>query len=268
MPLKLTHRPSTLDTALVPCGGLGTRMRPVTEWVPKELLPVALRPLLHWTLDEAARAGLARAIVITNPDKPSVADAARAWRGPLEVEVVPQPAPRGLGDALRRARERLDGAPFAVLLPDNLFACDGPSPTDEVLALARATALASVVLARVAAVDAGTKGPTGRARVRETDDGSLRVTAIADKGGARFDTGGAADALTPIGRMALPGDVFAEFDAVAAGLAPGAELDDVPVLQRLAARDALAGVVTSARFYDVGLPEGYRQAVSDFPPRL
>ena len=43
-----------LDTAVIPCGGMGTRLAPMTRWIPKELLPVALKPLLHWTLDEIA----------------------------------------------------------------------------------------------------------------------------------------------------------------------------------------------------------------------
>jgi hypothetical protein len=38
-------------------------------------------------------------------------------------------------------------------------------------------------------------------------------------------------------------------------------------MRRLARRGALAGVVNRARFYDVGVPEGYRDAVADFPPR-
>ncbi len=71
--------------------------------------------------------------------------------------------------------------------------------------------------------------------------------------------------MTPIGRMAFPGDVLEEFEEVARGLAAGAELDDVPVLQRLARREALAGVISPARFFDVGVPEGYRDAVATFP---
>jgi hypothetical protein len=39
------------------------------------------------------------------------------------------------------------------------------------------------------------------------------------------------------------------------------------VLQRLARRGALAGVLGEARFFDVGVPEGYRDAVATFPPR-
>ena len=43
-----------LDTAVIPCGGLGTRLQPITRWVPKELLSVGLRPVLYWALDEIA----------------------------------------------------------------------------------------------------------------------------------------------------------------------------------------------------------------------
>jgi UTP-glucose-1-phosphate uridylyltransferase len=88
---------------------------------------------------------------------------------------------------------------------------------------------------------------------------------VADKGSGRFDTAGDETAVTPIGRMAFPGTVLAEFAEVGRGLSQGVELDDVPVLQRLAQREALAGVITTARLFDVGVPEGYRDAVAASP---
>ncbi|HJR15640.1 MAG TPA: sugar phosphate nucleotidyltransferase [Gemmatimonadales bacterium] len=255
----------TIDSAVIPCGGLGTRLHPITRWLPKEMLPVGLKPVLYWNLDEAAGAGLLRAIIITNPHKPMLEAVARNYQGPLELEFVPQVHPRGLGDALLRARDNLAGSPFIAMLPDNLF--HGPNPSAAVLATFRATALATVLLAEIEKKDAASKGATGRASVRAAPDGSLRVTAVADKGAGRFDTEGDEVALTPIGRMAFPGNVLDEFDEVGRGLAPGAELDDVPVLQRLSRRSALAGVVSSARFFDVGVPEGYRDAVAASPAR-
>jgi UTP--glucose-1-phosphate uridylyltransferase len=255
-----------LDTAVIPCGGLGTRLHPITRWLPKEVLPVALRPVLHWALDEAAGAGLLRAIVVTNPHKPLLEVVARSYEGPLDLEFVPQDQPRGLGDALLRTRDRLAGSPFVALLPDNLFS--GPNPTAAVLATHRATGLATVLLAEIAREEAAGKGATGRAAARAEPDGTLRVTAIADKGKGRFDTAGEAAAVTPIGRVAFPGGILEEFEELGRTLAAGAELDDVPVMQRLARRGALAGVVNRARFYDVGVPEGYREAVAHFPPRV
>lgn len=255
-----------IDTAIIPCGGLGTRLAPITRWIAKEMLPVALKPVLYWTLDEAADAGLTRAIIITNPLKPMLEAAARQYQGALELEFVPQDHPRGLGDAFLRARDHLAGAPFAALLPDNLFT--GPNPTKAVLETRKRTGLATVLLAEVSRADSGAKGATGKARVERAGDGSLRIVEVADKGKGRFDTAGDSLAVTPIGRYAFPGDIFEEFDEVARTLAGGAELDDVPVMQRLAARGALAGVVSEARFHDVGVPEGYREAVVDFPARV
>jgi UTP-glucose-1-phosphate uridylyltransferase len=252
-----------IDTAIIPCGGLGTRLAPITRWIAKEMLPVALKPVLYWTLDEAADAGLTRAIIITNPLKPMLEAAARHYQGALELEFVPQDRPRGLGDAFLRARDHLAGAPFAALLPDNLFT--GPNPTRAVLETRTRTGLATVLLAQVSRADSGAKGATGRARVQRAADGTLRVVEVADKGKGRFDTAGDSIAVTPIGRYAFPGDIFVEFDEVARTLAEGAELDDVPVMQRLAVRQGLAGVVSEARFYDVGVPEGYREAIVDFP---
>jgi UTP--glucose-1-phosphate uridylyltransferase len=253
-----------LDTAVIPCGGLGTRLHPITRWLPKEMLPVALRPVLHWALDEAADAGLLRAIIITNPHKPVLEAVARSYPGPLDLEFVPQDHPRGLGDAFLRAKDQLGGAPFVALLPDNLF--QGPNPTAAVLKTYRATGLATVLLAEISRSDAPTKGATGRARFERSADGTLRVTDVADKASGRFDAGAEA-AVTPIGRMAFAGEVLGEFEEMARTLPAGAELDDVPVLQRLARSRRLAGVLSEARFFDVGVPEGYREAVATFPPK-
>lgn len=254
-----------IDTAVIPCGGLGTRLHPITRWLPKEMLPVGLKPVLYWTLDEAAEAGLLRAIIITNPHKPMLEAVARNYQGPLELEFVPQDHPRGMGDALLRARDNLAGSHFMALLPDNLF--HGPNPSGAVLSTFRTTGLATVLLAEIERKDAASKGATGRASVRKAPDGTLRVVAVADKGAGRFDTEGDAVAVTPIGRMAFPGSMLDEFEQVGRELPAGAELDDVPVLQRLARRDALAGVVSAARFFDVGVPEGYRDAVASLPAR-
>ena len=53
-----------LRKALIPAGGRGTRMRPVTRVMPKELLPVGTRPAIHRVVEEAAAAGLDRIGVV------------------------------------------------------------------------------------------------------------------------------------------------------------------------------------------------------------
>ena len=50
-------------TAMVFAAGLGTRMRPVTDTMPKPLVPVGGKPLMDHMLDRFAEVGLERAIV-------------------------------------------------------------------------------------------------------------------------------------------------------------------------------------------------------------
>ncbi len=254
------------DTAVIPCGGLGTRMHPITRWIPKELLPVALTPLIHWALSEVAEAGLTRAIIVTNPAKPILGQVAKEFeaRSSLEVVLVSQDRPAGLGDALMKGCPLLGGQPFAVVLPDNLF--KGPNQTAAVLSAWDRFNTAAVLIADISADEAHAKGATGKASIREEVDGSLRVVDIADKGRGRFDTAGGNRAATPIGRFVLPAEIFGELENIASSLPPAAELDDVPLMQRLARRNELIAVPCTAAFFDVGVPEGYRQAVAAFPP--
>lgn len=255
-----------LDTAVIPCGGLGRRLQPITRWVPKELLPVGLKPLLYWALDEVADAGLMRAIIVTNPHKPMVEAAARQYHGPLDLEFVPQEHPRGLGDALAHVRDDLSGAPFAVVFPDHILA--GRNGTQEVLDRYRETRTASVLLARVRPDDAVPHGKAGRAIVAEQADGTLRVSDVAEPGSARYEAAGEPVPLRPVGRMVLPPTVFDDVAEVARHLAQWAPFDNVPLLQRLAARGDLAAAIHDGAFYDAAEPAGFREAVAAFPARV
>lgn len=51
------------QSAIVLSAGLGKRMRPLTEAMPKPMIRVAGKPLIDWGLDALARAGTARAVV-------------------------------------------------------------------------------------------------------------------------------------------------------------------------------------------------------------
>ncbi|MFB6188307.1 MAG: sugar phosphate nucleotidyltransferase, partial [Halapricum sp.] len=100
--------------------GEGTRMRPLTDSLPKPMLPVADRPLVAHTADAAVDAGADELVFVVGYE----ADEVRAYFGDtyrgVPVTFAVQQSQDGTADAVRAAREYLDGA-FAVLNGDNLY---------------------------------------------------------------------------------------------------------------------------------------------------
>src|SRR5687767_15577498 len=128
--------------AIFPVAGLGTRLLPATKTMPKEMLTVVDRPLIHYAVDEAREAGIEQMIFVTGRGKSSLVDyfdmgfeleatmekagksldplgSSRAGYG--EIVAVRQQQPLGLGHAIWCARHIVGDEPFAVLLPDDLM---------------------------------------------------------------------------------------------------------------------------------------------------
>lgn len=231
-------------------------MASVAGALPKELLPVAGKPLLQWTLEEAAAAGIEHAVVVTSPAKPQIAEFL-SHRPTIRqsISLVVQSEPRGLGDAITCARAAAVGDEIAVLLPDNLFSRPEIAIA-AVLDAHRRTRLPCVLIAEIPAAQAAGRGTAGRARCGPRSDGLWDVLAVAAKALAEPST------LTPIGRLVFDPDVFDRFERLRARLEPGAELDDVPLLQELATEGRLVGVPLAGTFFDVGVPDGYRDALA------
>jgi glucose-1-phosphate thymidylyltransferase len=103
-------------------GGTGSRLRPITFSMAKQLVPVANKPILFYGLEDLAEAGIEDVVIIIAP---ATGDEIRATVGDgsnfgLNVEYVVQEEPLGLAHALKVALPFVGGDDVLMYLGDNL----------------------------------------------------------------------------------------------------------------------------------------------------
>jgi glucose-1-phosphate thymidylyltransferase len=117
--------------ALVLCGGKGTRLRPLTYTIPKQLIPIANRPLVHYVMDHLHAAGIREVGVIVAPETAEQIKAALSgnpWQ--FGLKFLTQDKPLGLAHTLVVARDFLGSDPFVMYLGDNLVGSGLESPLE------------------------------------------------------------------------------------------------------------------------------------------
>lgn len=134
-----------VKTAVFPVGGLGTRFLPATKSMPKEMLPIANKPIIQYAYEEAKNAGIEKFIFVTGRNKNAINnhfDHAYELESKLDeknkeeelrktsswmpdagkIAFVRQQKPLGLGHAIWCAREFIaDNEPFVVILADEMM---------------------------------------------------------------------------------------------------------------------------------------------------
>src|SRR5437879_8285852 len=66
------HKP--VRKAVFPVAGLGTRFLPATKAMPKEMLPIVDKPLIHYAVEEAKAAGIEQFFFVTGRQKSAIDD--------------------------------------------------------------------------------------------------------------------------------------------------------------------------------------------------
>lgn len=232
---------------MVLCAGLGTRLRPLTDLVPKPAVPLGGLPLVRYALALLARAGARRAVVNVHHLPGAMERAARESAAALglPLAVSREPAIAGTGGALREARALLSGASEILLLNgDVLFAADLPGA---LRAHRGSGALATLLLAPM---------PPGARYAAVEADEAMSVRRIAGLGpggggplGAWHFTG--CHVLSPRVLDLVPGEPFA--CDVNRHVYP-------PLLSR---EGAVRGRADGGYWRDLGAPEGVLSAHLD-----
>jgi UTP--glucose-1-phosphate uridylyltransferase len=145
----MTQSTQPIRKAVFPVGGMGTRFLPATKSMPKEMLPVVDKPIVHYAFEEAQAAGIEEFIFVTGRNKSTIdnhfdhsyeleeilqhkgkkkeLERVCGWLPPAgSIMFTRQQEPLGLGHAVWCARHFIGDEPFAVILADDMVLADTP----------------------------------------------------------------------------------------------------------------------------------------------
>jgi mannose-1-phosphate guanylyltransferase len=226
--------------AVILVGGQGTRLRPLTERIRKDMLPLVDRPLLAYTFEHLRRHGVRRGIISCGYLPSQIQEHFGSSYGDLELEYRIESEPLGTAGGIAFAAGDIESTFFA-LNGDSLREAD----LGELVRFHRSTgARATILLTPVA-------DPTRYGLVRVAPDG--RVSSFLEKPRPEeIDTD-----LINAGLYVLEPDVL---ELVAPDRSVSIERDVFP---RLAGDGAVYGLALDGYWLDVGTPESYLQAHRD-----
>ena len=107
---------------LILSGGKGSRLRPFTYTSAKQLVPIANKPVLFYTIEQLVECGITDIAIVVG----DTADQIRAAVGDgsafgASVEYIQQDAPLGIAHAVKIARDYMGETPFVLYLGDNFL---------------------------------------------------------------------------------------------------------------------------------------------------
>jgi N-acetyl-alpha-D-muramate 1-phosphate uridylyltransferase len=107
--------------AMVLAAGLGLRMRPLTDRIPKPLIEVAGKPLLDHVLDKLGNAGVGQAVVNVHYLPDQIIDHVAGRTRPRVIISDERDQVLGTGGGIVKALPMLGGAPFFIVNADTLW---------------------------------------------------------------------------------------------------------------------------------------------------
>jgi UTP--glucose-1-phosphate uridylyltransferase len=262
-----------VKTAIFPVGGLGTRFLPATKSMPKEMLPIVDKPLIHRAFEEAKAAGIEKFIFITgrnkniianhfdhayelqkeleNKQKKEVLALTKDWvPSPGSIAFIRQQHTIGLGHAVLCAKNYVN-EPFAVLLADELFVSEKPVMKQMVEAYENNP---SPIIA-VQEIDKENSEKYGIIKVKsEAGGGLINIDSMVEKP----DPEDAPSNLSICGRYILDPEIFDYLETQGEG--SGGEIQLTDAMNRMAQKRQVNAYKVIGDRYDCGNRKGFLEA--------
>ncbi|MFZ5875913.1 MAG: nucleotidyltransferase family protein [Nitrospirota bacterium] len=224
---------------MILAAGLGTRLRPLTDRLPKPLLPIAGRPMIEFTLGWVAAAGIRDVMINLHHKGELIREAlGTGERLGMTISYSEEPVILGTGGGLKRVEGFFKDEPFLIVNADVLTAFD---PNDLIRAHAAHRPLATLAVRRdPAAATYGALGVDAEGRIRRFLGRGVAGESLEDV----MFTG--IHVLDPHVLAAIPADQFSPITD-----------EYIAIVER---GEPLRGHLTEAVWIDIGTPERYQEA--------
>ncbi|GAB6045521.1 UTP--glucose-1-phosphate uridylyltransferase GalU [Caminibacter profundus] len=263
-----------IKKALFPAAGYGTRFLPATKSVPKEMLPVVNKPLIHYGIKECMNAGIFEIGFVTGRNKRAIEDyldkapeleekvrdssKAKLLKETNEMidkctfTYVRQKEMLGLGHAVLTGEPLIGNNPFAVVLADDL--CEGD-------VLAQMVKLYKKFKCTIVALEEVPKNEVNKYGIvfgKVIENGILMIEDMVEKP----DIDKAPSNLAIIGRYILTPDIFDLLRETKPG--KGGEIQLTDALLKQAKDGMVIGYKFKGKRFDCGSVDGFIEATNYF----
>jgi len=261
-----------IKEVVIPVAGLGTRFLPASKAVPKEMLPIADRPLIQYVVEEALASGIKEIIFVTRQGKSAIEDyfdtafeletilerkgkkellsIARSVSQMIDVISVRQKQPLGLGHAILCARSLISEDAFAVILPDDLI--DSKTPClSQLISIYKKTKATVVAIERLPQELVSSYGVIAPEPIEER---LYKAKELVEKPSPEE----APSNLAVIGRYVLTKNIFPILEHLPPGR--GGEIQLTDAINELSQTDPIYAYEFEGKRYDCGDKLGYLKA--------
>lgn len=264
-----------ITKAVFPVGGFGTRFLPATKSVPKEMLTLIDKPLIHYGVEEAIKSGMNKMILITGRGKRAVADyfdhsyeleSLLRFKGKENLIAdsnrlsdsatyiyIRQKNPLGLGHAILRAEPVIE-EPFAVVLTDDIIDSEIPV-LKQMIDVYNKTGGSIVAIMEVDKTDISKYGII---EAESQDDTIYKIRRLIEKP----DPKNAPSDLAVVGRYILSESIFGYLKQITPD--KGDEIQLTDAINLMAQNEPVYGFKFSGKRYDCGNKPGMLEATIDF----
>jgi UTP--glucose-1-phosphate uridylyltransferase len=272
----------SIDIAVVPVAGMGTRLLPATKSQPKEMLPVGRKPVVQYVVEELTQSGINRLLFITGASKTSIENQFDTderlinhlretgreeelqqldfERRDVEYFYTRQRRQLGLGHAVLCSKSLVGSQPFVVALGDSIIGINAKSDIVQRMTKEFETSKADIVVAfeevpRADVVRYGIAKPRGAVGARFELEDLIEKPSVAE----------APSTYAVASRYVLSPAIFEALEETEPGKGGEIQLTDaIRILLKRGAKGVGMVLPADERRFDIGNYGSYFRAFADF----